>query len=591
MYFGDDETLSIPESLLKYFSLFETFNKEDGLKIFRVTKDRESDVELWRAMIDIFAKHEEGVVTGLASEAMAMLNADIDAFAVNLDLRVVYSLIRTCDFYDIQLFLVRLERDVMRRFLSMTPNQLCLVHPGMAHLEDTKLYEPRMVILSEYTRWLAIVRQILHLYVRADAVIHDMIESFVPRTEHLVAAGNDYSIVITSKGVFSRGRNRERQANHLKGADISAFSPIDVFSAIISVVTGDDCTLFLAMNGELYSSGSGLKGQLGREFGRKSMRVPLDFVLSMACGHSHSLVLTADGVYSFGLNRYGQLGIEKRETTDFPIYLPERVSINVPIVKIDAGTEFSAFVSKSGDLYLCGRIGKGIKEYGSKPTKLSLPAPVSQIACLHYGIVVLLVDGRLYAYGNNMTGELGIEDKEVITEATQIRPFSPYPIVTIIGKKNMITFIDSTDAVYVCGQGAERLKPDGVASASDVKGLLPDGMTDKKIPTRLFASPGYVIDVSPDYTHTLILRHDGLYGFGHGVRDPTSTSDKLDKLTRLDVAIGTEQLHFFDKREKARKKRGLGCHCCGTSHTSSFMLHPMSKKLFCTKKCFTRYTS
>lgn len=89
--------------------------------------------------------------------------------------------------------------------------------------------------------------------------------------------------------------------------------------------------MVLSNQGEIYCFGGGSCGQLG--FGNIS-RMPLDvdscpfmpvpkkieglenqFVIQLACGDSHSMALTREGViYAWGEATYGQLGLD--ETSD-----------------------------------------------------------------------------------------------------------------------------------------------------------------------------------------------------------------------------------------------------------------------------------
>src|SRR5580693_9392206 len=74
----------------------------------------------------------------------------------------------------------------------------------------------------------------------------------------------------------------------------------------------------------LYSFGNNEFGQLGLEnnthqnIPHKITQFNSDTIVSIACGYYHSLVLTKDGLYSFGHNNYGELGLGNKTHQNIP---------------------------------------------------------------------------------------------------------------------------------------------------------------------------------------------------------------------------------------------------------------------------------
>jgi X-linked retinitis pigmentosa GTPase regulator len=127
-------------------------------------------------------------------------------------------------------------------------------------------------------------------------------------------------------------------------------------------------------------------------------------IKEVACGVFYTLILTKAGqVYSFGNNKYGQLGIGNRTTQAKPI-LVEGLE---EVVTISAGYHSGA-VDKFGNLYIWGSGSFG--EY-LKPRKYVMQVPIRDV-CIRGFFGVALGESaktgtQLFCWGNNTYGELG----------------------------------------------------------------------------------------------------------------------------------------------------------------------------------------
>lgn len=96
-------------------------------------------------------------------------------------------------------------------------------------------------------------------------------------------------------------------------------------SDVVQIALGAFHSLFLTINGEVYSTGDNIYGQLGIGFEALHTRttlykINLSNVVKIAAGNYHSLFLTAEGkVYTCGKNDKGQLGIGKRNCIYVPV--------------------------------------------------------------------------------------------------------------------------------------------------------------------------------------------------------------------------------------------------------------------------------
>ncbi|XP_063173387.1 protein RCC2 isoform X2 [Candoia aspera] len=123
-------------------------------------------------------------------------------------------------------------------------------------------------------------------------------------------------------------------------------------------------SLFISVEGKLWSWGRNDKGQLGHgDTKRVDAPKPIEvlsseMVVSAACGRNHTLALTENGsVFAFGENKMGQLGLGNQ--TD-AVPSPTQIMYNgQPITKVACGAEFSMIMDCKGNLY-----SFGCPEYG-----------------------------------------------------------------------------------------------------------------------------------------------------------------------------------------------------------------------------------
>ncbi|KAF1782972.1 Regulator of chromosome condensation 1/beta-lactamase-inhibitor protein II [Phytophthora cactorum] len=125
------------------------------------------------------------------------------------------------------------------------------------------------------------------------------------------------------------------------------------------VACGRHHTLVLTSSG-IYAWGSNIYGQLGLGYPHQWLPVDGMLVLDIACGDVHSVALTAAGqVFTFGCNWEGQLGIDehtKAKIADVvatgcayepvPVLLPQEPETDKKVYLITAGPQSTAVVAK-----------------------------------------------------------------------------------------------------------------------------------------------------------------------------------------------------------------------------------------------------
>ncbi|KAG8589785.1 hypothetical protein GDO81_006522 [Engystomops pustulosus] len=172
-------------------------------------------------------------------------------------------------------------------------------------------------------------------------------------------------------------------------------------------------------SGKLYVFGSNINGQLGIGSGNvitkptsvkelKSEKIKL-----AACGRNHTLICTAQGkVYSSGWNSEGQLGLgDTKERSSFQEIA--FFSGQYKIKQLSAGSNTSAALTADGKLYMWGENSEGQLGLGNEknictPQQIDIGKPISWISCGYYHSAFVTQDGDLYTFGEPENGKLGL---------------------------------------------------------------------------------------------------------------------------------------------------------------------------------------
>lgn len=243
---------------------------------------------------------------------------------------------------------------------------------------------------------------------------------------HAVAASNDHSLVLNNQGqVFSFGENTHGQLglgdfNRRNSPTLITF-PGNAHINFIAARGGQ--SFAIDREGRLYAWGENTHGQLG--LGDINNRIlpelvplpPRTYITHVTSSGNHSLALDSEGrLYAWGENQWGQLGLGDFNSRIIPTLVP--IKSNAPIFQIVSGGGHNLALDKEGRLYAwgrnyCGELGLEAalrQETLNTPTQVSLPAN-SQIVSLAAGSShSLAMDnlGRLYVWGLNAKGQLGL---------------------------------------------------------------------------------------------------------------------------------------------------------------------------------------
>jgi len=182
------------------------------------------------------------------------------------------------------------------------------------------------------------------------------------------------------------------------------------------VFAGYEYSLGLGSNGKVYSWGSNSQGQLGINiYGGQSLLpvlIPsLSKIIQVSGGDEFCLALTSSGkVYSWGSNSHGQLGIGINGGQSLvPVLIPSLSNI----VQISGGAYHCLALASNGKVYswgnnAAGQLGIGTDEKSNVPVLIPSLSKIIQVSAGGDFSLALTSNGKVYSWGSNQYGQLGI---------------------------------------------------------------------------------------------------------------------------------------------------------------------------------------
>lgn len=234
---------------------------------------------------------------------------------------------------------------------------------------------------------------------------------FPPQTQiKQISCGWGHSLALDTAGaVFSWGYGKNGALG--QGSFSNCYKPSKVHvsdSPVLAVECGSQHSGFLTQAGKVLMCGANHNGQLGigsREDQSVATLVEgLDApVEQISLGVTHTLILTQNKeVFSTGGNSFGQLGLGHKQTMETPQKLQDLGRIR----KVACG-QHSGAISANGELYLWGTGTFGIHLAPHKVATREMPRAAELDIGGSFGVALDLA-GRLWVWGANTSGELGV---------------------------------------------------------------------------------------------------------------------------------------------------------------------------------------
>ena len=206
----------------------------------------------------------------------------------------------------------------------------------------------------------------------------------------------------------------------------------------------------------------------------KEIKQRLPIIRSISIGRNHTMLLVKitlgeNKLYACGYNKFGQLGLgdtkDRNEWTEVPV--PQGFNVE----KVSAGSYYSFLKGKGKDgknmLYACGRndsgqLGLVDNDDRREWTEVDVPQGFSVEQVIAGGGPSFLKgkvggEDKLYACGNNTSGQLGLGDNENRTEFTEVDLPEDFKLEQVVagGKHTFLKGkrkgVNGEDKLYACG--------------------------------------------------------------------------------------------------------------------------------------------
>ncbi|KAI6232114.1 putative E3 ubiquitin-protein ligase HERC4 [Aphelenchoides besseyi] len=251
-----------------------------------------------------------------------------------------------------------------------------------------------------------------------------------------ICCSERHTLALTSSGqIYSCGANDKGELGR-DSSDLIGKVDFRKNLRIVQIATGSAHNLAIADDGRLFAWGSNEYLQCGLDASSTVVSLParvkdVSQVCQVACGNISSIVL-----------------IETNKVLVFGWYINESVKpleiellSPVPIRRIEAGSDHYAAISSGGYVLLWGRNDKSQTSVVGK-SEVRIPVvvaginSVSQVACGATHTVVLTRDGRIYAFGGNTFGQLGNDDRKDQPSPSLVVDLRNQPVVSIAAGSN-----------------------------------------------------------------------------------------------------------------------------------------------------------
>uniref|UniRef100_A0AAY4AC53 RCC1-like domain-containing protein n=1 Tax=Denticeps clupeoides TaxID=299321 RepID=A0AAY4AC53_9TELE len=213
---------------------------------------------------------------------------------------------------------------------------------------------------------------------------------------------------------------------------------VPINEPVVKIASGNDHLVMLTQGGDLYTSGCGEQGQLGRvperfstRGGRKGLMRLLEpqivkvqsrrkiHFTDVFCGAYFTFAVSKEAyVYGFGLSNYHQLGTQGTSTCFSPLKLTAFKNSTTSWICFSGGQHHTICLDSEGKVYSLGRaeygrlgLGQGVEEK-SEPTAVPGIDGAQLVACGASVSYAVTKQGSVFAWGMGTNLQLGTGEED-----------------------------------------------------------------------------------------------------------------------------------------------------------------------------------
>ncbi len=280
-----------------------------------------------------------------------------------------------------------------------------------------------------------------------------------------------------------------------------------------SMISAGDTWSAAVSNGQLYTWGRNVEGELGLGFQSTQVPTPtavtsnplLTTVTGVTAGFITAYAIDPSGqAWGWGIDEHGQRG-NGGPSSD--VYLPTPAPISGPtnVVSIGAAFDHALALTSDGTVWGWGESpGLGLDSGDNffvqyAPVILSTPAHVVKVVAGYRFSLLLTSDGTVYSVGNNVSGQLGLPDSFVPSwqEIPGLSGIVDVAVSEGVGGEFTIA-LDRTGHVFVFGDNTQGELGNGT----------PQFPLSTSTPTQVAGLDG-VIQVAAGVSFALAMKRDG----------------------------------------------------------------------------------
>ncbi|MDR2151308.1 MAG: hypothetical protein LBO72_00655 [Helicobacteraceae bacterium] len=302
---------------------------------------------------------------------------------------------------------------------------------------------------------------------------------------------------------------------------------------VTAIAAGDSHTIALDGAGKAFGVGNNERGQLG--LGDLDNRASFEEIASLreanvtaiAAGEEHTLALDANGeVWASGHNGYNQLGFEKTE--DRQVFAKIKSLSDVKITAIAVGAYHSFALDIDGKVWASGRNNRGQLGMGDSydrevftEVESLKDKVIAAIAVGAYHSFALDNEGKVWASGANDNGQLGVGGDRDRLKFAVVNSLNDKNIVAIAAGENFSLALGGDGAAWAVG-----------SNEYGQLGLGASGAVNRASFTKVASLSGvFVTAIAVGDSHALALSDEGgVYAAGLNENGQLGFGDLRDRL-------------------------------------------------------------